>query len=190
MSVAIGAGIAAIIVVHGVSTSSAGVEATAPGTASAQLTALQKVPVDRTPPSDVQAGLAGGSARTDAVRALGTVGGDRTLYAAVRPSGGVCNALAGAKGGVGTTCADTLRNGITISASDDSGWVVYGFAADDVVAVDVIVDGVAQPASMLPDAYALELGTADLGDASALVVHHADGSAETVKSGLQAPPGA
>ena len=33
-------------------------------------------------------------------------------------------------------------------------------------------------------------GDADLTAASALVVHHADGSAETVKSGLQAPPSA
>jgi hypothetical protein len=190
VSVAIGIAIAAVIVIHGVSASSAGVAATAPGTAASQLTALQKVPVDRTAPSDVQAGLAGGSAKTDAVRALGAVGGDLSLYAAVSSSGGACNALASAKGGVGTTCVDRLQNGISISASDSSGWVVYGFAGDDVVAVDVLVDGVAQPATMLPNAYALALGTADLGDASALVVHHADGTAETVKSGLQAPPGA
>ena len=43
---------------------------------------------------------------------------------------------------------------------------------------------------MLPNAYALDLAGADLGAASALVVHHADGTAVTVKSGLQAPPGA
>jgi hypothetical protein len=189
VSIALGVAIAAAIVLHGVSTSSAGIEAAPPGTAAAELTAFQKAPVDRNPPADVQAGLAGGSARTDAVRVLGSVG-DGALYAALRANGGACNALAAAKGGVGATCVDKLQDGISITASNASGWVVYGFAADDVVAVDVVVDGKAQAASMLPNAYALDLGDADLGAASALVVHHADGTAVTVKSGLQAPPGA
>ena len=189
VSVALGAAIAAAIVLHGASTSSAGIDAAPPGTAAAQLTALQGTPIDRTPPADVQAGLAGGSAKVDAVHALGGVG-DGTLYAALRADGGACNALAARKGGVGTTCVEKLQDGITITASNASGWVVYGFAADDVVAVDVVLDGRALAASMLPNAYALDLAAADLAAASALVVHHADGTAVTVKSGLQAPPGA
>jgi hypothetical protein len=189
VSAALGAAIAGAIVLHGVSTSRAGIQAPPPGTAAAQLTALQRAPVDSDPPADVQAGLAGASARVDAVRVLGGVG-DGTLYAALRVNGGACNALAAAKGGVGTTCVDKLQDGITITASNPSGWVVYGFAADDVVAVDVVVDGRALAASMLPNAYALALGGADLAAASALVVHRADGSTVTVKSGLQAPPGA
>jgi hypothetical protein len=189
VSVTLGVVIAAALVVHGISTSSAGVEALPPGSAASQMTSLQNSPIDRNPPSEVQAALAGGSARSDAVHALGSVGkGDLTLYGAVRSNGGVCNALSAASGGVGTTCVDSLNGGISISASNAAGWVVYGFASDDVVAVDVIVTGKPQAATMLANAYALGLGAADLGAAAALVVHHADGTAETVKSGLQAPP--
>ncbi len=190
-SVALGLSLAAVIIIHGVSTSSARVEPAPPGTAAAQLTTLQNVPVDSAAPAAVQAGFADAGARTDAIRLLGSVdGAGRSLYAALRPNGGACNAIAGAKGGVGSTCADTLQDGISIAASDAGGWLVYGFAADDVAAVDVIVGGKPQAAAMLVNAYALDLGGADLAQATALVVHHADGTAVTVKSGLQAPPSA
>ena len=140
----------------------------------------------------MQAGLADGSANADAVHLLGrnVGGGGLSLYAALRSNGGVCNALGADKGGVGTVCVDNLKDGISITASNAGGWLVYGFAADDVVAVDVIVDGTPQPAAMLVNAYAFELGAADLAAATALVVHHADGTSVTVNSGLQAPPSA
>ena len=191
-SVALGAAIAAAIVVNGVSASSAGVAVSRPGTAAAQLSALRQAPVDRTAPAEVQAGLAAGSAGADDVRVLGRAlgGGDLTLYAAARADGGACHALGASKRGVGTVCVDKLQDGISIAASDTSGWLVYGFAADDVRAVDVIVDGDPQPAQMLANAYALDLGARELGAATALVVHHADGTSSTVKSGLQAPPSA
>jgi hypothetical protein len=191
-SVALGIGLAAVVIVHGVSTSSARVDPGPPGTAASQLTALQNTPIDTTAPTSVQVGLADGSANADAVHVLGrNVGGSElSLYAALRSNGGACNALATAKGGVGTVCVDSLKDGISITASDAGGWLVYGFAADDVVAVDVIVAGKPQPAAMLVNAYAFELGAADLAAATALVVHHADGTAATVNSGLQAPPSA
>jgi hypothetical protein len=192
VSTALGVAIAAVIVIHGVSTSSARVEAGPPGTAAAQLTSLQKAPIDRTPPSEVQAGLAAGSAKSDGVRLLGSdVGGTGLdLYAAARSNGGACNALGTDKGGVGTVCVDKLDGGISIAASDAAGWVVYGFAADGVVGVDVIVEGKPQAASMLANAYALNLGKADPAAVTALVVHNADGTSDTVESALQAPPGA
>jgi hypothetical protein len=189
-SVALGLGLAAVIIVHGVSTSSARAEPAPPGTAASQLTAMQRAPIDKAAPSAVQAGLADGSADADAIRLLGSNigGGGLSLYAALRSNGGACNALAAAKGGVGTTCTDTLQDGISIAASDADGWLVYGFAADGVVAVDVVVGGKPQPAVMLANGYAFDLGAADLAEATALVVHHADGTAVTVNSGLQAPP--
>jgi hypothetical protein len=192
VSVALGIGLAAVIIIHGVSTSSARVEPAPAGTAASQLTTLQNLPIDSAAPAAVQAGLADGSARTDAIRLLGSAvdGAGLTLYAALRSNGGACNALAGAKGGVGTTCVDALPDGISIAASDANGWIVYGFAADDVVGVDVILDGKPQQSVMHPNAYTLDLGGADLAQATALVVHHADGTAATVKSGLQAPPSA
>jgi hypothetical protein len=190
-SVALGLGLAAVIIVHGVPTSSARVDPAPPGSAASQLTAMQRAPIDRAAPPAVQAGLADGSANAEAIRLLGsTIGGGRSLYAALRANGGACNALATAKGGAGTVCSDTLQDGISIAASDAGGWLVYGFAADGIVAVDVIVDGKPQPAVMLTNAYALDLGVADLAEATALVVHHADGTAVTVSSGLQAPPAA
>jgi hypothetical protein len=191
-SVALGIGLAAVIIVHGVSTSSARVDPGPPGTAASQLTALQNAPIDATAPSSVQVGLADGSANADAVRMLGrNVGGSGlNLYAALRSNGGACNALGADKGGVGAVCVDSLEDGISITASNAGGWLVYGFAADDVVGVDVIVGGKAQPAAMLVNAYAFELGATGLTAATALVVHHADGTDVTVGSGLQAPPSA
>jgi hypothetical protein len=191
-SVALGIGLAAAIIVHGVSTSSAQVDPGPPGTAASQLTAVQKAPIDSSAPSAIQAGLADGSANADAIHLLGrNVGGSQlSLYAALRSNGGACNALGADNGGVGTVCVDSLKDGISITAADAGGWLVYGFAADDVVAVDVIVGGKPKPAAMLVNAYALELGAAGLAEATALVVHHADGTAVTVNSGLQAPPSA
>ncbi len=106
----------------------------------------------------------------------------------VRSNGGACNALASAKGGVGTTCVDNLPpSGISIAASDAAGWTLYGFAADDVVAVDVFVDGKPQPATLLRNAYVADLGGADLSDATALIVHYADGTTGKVPNDLRAP---
>jgi hypothetical protein len=191
-SVALGAALAAVIVVQGISASAAKLDPGPAGTAAAQLGSLRAAPVAGDAPPAVQAGLADGAADPAGVRLLGrgVAGGSSALYGAVRSNGGACNALGGAKGGVGTVCVDSLQNGISIAASDAGGWLVYGFAADDVVAVDVVVGGKPEPAQMLTNAYALALGARDLGEATALVVHHADGSAESVRSGLQAPPSA
>ena len=68
--------------------------------------------------------------------------------------------------------------------------VLYGFAANDVTGVDVVVDGTPQPATMLPNAYTADLGTHDLSEATSLIVHHADGKTTTVANTLQAPPSA
>ena len=129
-------------------------------------------------------------ARTDAIRLLGRNAGglDLSLYATARANGGACHALSNAKGAVGTTCVETIPpEGITIGASDIDGWTLYGFAADDVVGVDVVIGGKAQPATLLENAYAADLGSADLGDAAVLIVHRADGSATTVPNNLRAP---
>ena len=64
-------------------------------------------------------------------------------------------------------CIETIPpEGITIGASDIDGWTLYGFAADDVVGVDVVIGGKAQPATLLENAYAADLGSADLGEAA------------------------
>ena len=85
-------------------------------------------------------------------------------------------------------CIESIPpEGITIGASDVDGWTLYGFAADDVVGVDVVIGGKAQPATLLENAYAADLGSADLSEAAVLVVHHADGSADTVPNNLRAP---
>ena len=124
VSVALGLGLAAVIIIHGVSTSSARVEPAPPGSAASQLTTMQNLPIDSAAPAAVQAGLADGSARADAIRRLGSIdGAGLSLYAALRSNGGACNALASTKGGVGTTCAETLQDGISIAASDAGGWL-------------------------------------------------------------------
>jgi hypothetical protein len=43
------------------------------------------------------------------------------------------------------------------------------------------------PAAMLANAYVVVLGSRDLSDATALVVHHADGTTVTVSNDLRAP---
>ena len=97
-------------------------------------------------------------------------------------------AMGSAKGGVGTTCVDDLLpSGISLNAADAAGWLLYGFAADGVVAVDVLVAGKTLPATMLPNAYVADLGAFGLSDATLLVVHHADGTADTVANDLRAP---
>jgi hypothetical protein len=192
-SVALGTAIAAALVGLGISSSSAKVDAGPAGDAAARLGVLQRGATMANPPSAVQAGLSGASADTTAVHLLGrNVDGDgNDLYASARSNGGACNALSGVKGAVGTACVDSIPpEGITVSASDAGGWTVYGFAADDVVGVDIVVNGATQQATMLANAYTATLGDNDLGDVSALVVHHADGASTVVHPGLQAPPSA
>lgn len=190
LSIALGLALAAAIASHGISSSAAKPAPGPGGTAAAELGVLRTGPVDRNPPSEVGAGFAGGSADADNVRLLGAnVGGlGLTLYASARSNGGACHALSASKGGVGTVCADDIpESGITVAASDANGWLLYGFAADGVVAVDVVLAGKATPATMLANAYLAALGTPDLGEATALIVHHADGTAVSVPIGLKAP---
>jgi hypothetical protein len=189
-SVALGAAIAtAIATTHG-SASAARVDPAPPGSAASQLSVLRTAPVDRTAPSGVQAGFAGASADADAVRLLGRNAGGLglSLYAAARVNGGACNALTNAKGAAGTMCFETIPpEGITVGASDIDGWTLYGFAADDVDSVEVVLGGKPQPATMLANGYAADLGQADLSDASVLIVHHSDGTVDMVPNTLRAP---
>ena len=189
-SVALGAAIAAgIATTHG-SASAARVDPAPPGTAAEQLSVLRTAPVDRTAPSGVQAGLASASADADGVRLLGHDAGGLglSLYAAARDNGGACHALSNAKGAAGTMCFETIPpEGITVGASDIDGWTLYGFAADDVVSVEVVLGGKPQPATMLKNGYAADLGLADLSEASVLIVHHADGRVDSVPNTLRAP---
>ena len=189
-SVALGAALAAAIVSFGISTSGADVRSSDPGSAAAQLGVLQNGPIVKSPPSDVAAGLGGASADTAAVRLLGAdaAGSGLDLYASARSNGGACNALSDPKGGVGTQCLDDLpASGISLQAADATGWTLYGFAADGVVGVDVVLAGKIQPAAMLSNAYVADLGAADIGDAKALIVHYADGTSDTVPNDLRAP---
>lgn len=191
VSVAIGTLIAVALITHGIANSHAGVQSGPPGDAAAQLSVLQDGAVDPNAPSAVESGLGNASANPDAVHQLdGSGNGDDVdVYAAPRSNGGACNAVTDASGAVGTTCVDNIPpTGITVSASDSGGWVLYGFAANDVTGVDVVVDGTPQPAKMLPNAYTADLGTHDLSEATSLIVHHADGSTDTVSNTLQAPP--
>ena len=189
-SVAVGAAIAVAIASHG-SASAARVDpAPTPGTAAAQLGVLQTGPVEASPPSEVAVGFDGASAQIDGVRLLGQNAGGSglSLYAAARANGGACNSLTSAKGMAGTICVQNIPpEGVTLGASDMGGWTLYGFAADDVVAVDVVISGKPQPAALLKNAYAADLGTANLSDATALLVHHADGTVDTVPNTLRAP---
>jgi hypothetical protein len=189
-SLALGGALAAAIVSFGVSTSGAVVRGTGPGDASAQLGSLRTAPVVANPPADVSAGLGSGSADTVAVRLLGANAGGSglDLYASARSNGGACNALSSPKGGVGTQCVDDLpASGISLEAADAAGWTLYGFAADKVVGVDVVLDGKAQPATMLRNAYAVDLGAGALSDVKALIVHYADGTTASVANDLRAP---
>ena len=187
--VALGGALALAIVSFGVSTSGAVVQPGAPGTASSQLGALRAGPVAKGAPTDVSAGLGTGSADPASARLLGSNAGGSglDLYAAGRSNGGACNALTSAKGGVSTQCVDDLPpSGISLQASDATGWTLYGFAADNVVGVDVVLNGEAQPATMLRNAYVADLGASALGDASALIVHYADGTTAKVANDLRA----
>jgi hypothetical protein len=189
-SVALGTALAAAIASHGVSSSAAGVAPGTPGTAAAELSVLRTGPVERNPPPGVGSGFAGGSADADDVRLLGAnVGGlGLNLYASARDNGGACHALSASKGGVGTTCVDSIpAGGITLGASNANGWLLYGFAADGVVAVDVVLDGKPTPATMVANAYLAELGSNDLSAVTELLVHHADGTAVAVSNDLRAP---
>jgi hypothetical protein len=188
-SVALGGAIAFAIATHG-SASAARVESVPPGSAAAQLDVLKTGPVESNPPSGVSAGFDGASADIGAIRLLGNNAGGRglTLYGTARANGGACNALINAKDAVGTVCVSNIpAEGITLSASDVDGWVVYGFAADDVTGVDVVLAGKAQPAQLLHNAYAADLGNGTLSDATELLVHHSDGSTDAVKNTLRAP---
>jgi hypothetical protein len=189
-SVALGAAVAFAIASHGSSASAAKVDPAPTGTAAAQLSVLQRGPITPNPPPSVSAGLGSGSADTSAVHLLGANvdGLGLSVYAAVRANGGACAALDSAKGGVGTTCVDDLMpSGISLNGADAAGWLLYGFARDDVVGVDVLVAGKALPATMLPNAWVADLGSVALGDAKLLVVHHADGTADVVANDLRAP---
>ena len=193
VSARLGLGLAAVIIVHGVSTSSARVEPAPPGTAASQLTALQtRARSTRPPLRRYRRGSPTARPDADAIHLLGSDigGGGLSLYAARALERRCLQRPRGRQGRCRHHCADTLEDGISIAASDAAGWLVYGFAADGVVAVDVVVDGKPQPAAMLPNAYALGLGAAELGEATAFVVHHADGTVVTVSRGLQAPPSA
>jgi hypothetical protein len=189
-SVALGGALAALIVSFGVPASGADVRTNDPGSAAAQLGVLQNGPVAKSAPADVSAGLSSASANTAAVRLLGADadGSGLDLYASGRSNGGACNALSSPKGGVGTQCVDDLpAGGVTIEASDATGWTVYGFAADNVVGVDVLLAGKAEPATMLRNAYVADLGAGSLNDVTAVIVHYADGTTGTVPNDLRAP---
>jgi hypothetical protein len=188
--VALGAVIAAAIATYGSSASAAKGDLAPTGTAASQLSVLRDGPVAQSPPADISAGLDSGKADTTAVRLLGSnvdgLGVD--LYASARPNGGACNALSSPKGGVATTCVDDLpASGISVNATDSAGWLLFGFAADGVVGVDVVVGDKALPATMLRNAYVANLGALDPGKATALVVHRADGTSVTVVNDLRAP---
>ncbi len=189
-SVAVGVAVALAIATHG-SASAARVDPVPPaGSAAAQLGVLTSGPFDASPPSEVAVGLDGASALTGGVRVLGrnADGSGLSLYASARANGGACNALTDAKGTAGTMCVQNLPpEGITIGASDQSGWTLYGFAANDVVGVDVVVNGKVQPAALLKNAYVADLGAADLSAATTLLVHHADGTVDKVANNLRAP---
>jgi hypothetical protein len=188
-SVALGGAIAFAIATHG-SASAARVESVPPGSAASQLDVLRTGPIVGNPPSGVSAGFDGASADIGAVRLLGRNAGGSglSLYGTARANGGACNALINPKEAVGTVCvADIPAEGITLSASDVDGWVIYGFAADDVTGVDVVVGGKPVPAQLLRNAYAADLGAGSLNDATELLVHHSDGSTDAVKNSLRAP---
>ena len=188
--VALGAAIAAAIATSGSSASAAKADPAPAGTAASQLSVLRDGPVVQSPPAAVSAGLDSGKADTTAVRLLGSNvdGLGLDLYASARANGGACNALASAKGSVATTCVDDLpASGISLNATDVAGWLLFGFAADGVVGVDVVVGGKAVPATMLRNAYLANLGALDLSNATALLVHRADGTTVTVDNDLRAP---
>lgn len=189
-AVALGAAIAAAIASSGSSASAAKADPAPTGTAASQLSVLRNGPVAQNPPAGISAGLESGKADTTAVRLLGSnvdgLGVD--LYASARPNGGACNALGSAKGPVATTCVDDLpASGISLNAVDAAGWLLFGFAADGVVGVDIVVGGKAVPATMLPNAYVADLGALDISSATALLVHRADGTTVTVVNDLRAP---
>jgi hypothetical protein len=189
-SVAIGAAIAVGIASSHGSASAARVDPAPPGSAASQLGVLRTDPVDGSAPSGVAAGFDGASANPDAIRLLGHNAGGLglSLYASARANGGACNALSNAKGAAGTMCFESIPpEGITVGASDVDGWTLYGFAADDVVGVDVVIGGKPQPATMLKNGYAADLGSAGLGDVSVIIVHHAGGAVDTVPNTLRAP---
>ena len=68
-----------------------------------------------------------------------------------------------------------------------TGWTLYGFAADNVVGVDVVLNGKAQPATMLPNAYLADLGGRKPERRNGALVHYADGTTGKVPNDLRAP---
>jgi hypothetical protein len=189
-SIALGAAVAAAIASHGSAAAAKVDPGPVPGSAAASLSVLRTGPAVAAPPSEVAVGFDGASAQIDGVRLLGRDAGGTglSLYATARAGGGACTALASGKGAAGTMCVQNIPpEGVTLGASDAAGWTLYGFAADDVVAVDVVIDGKPQAATLLRNAYVAHLGTASLEEATALVVHHSDGSVDTVANNLRAP---
>ena len=91
--------------------SGAEVQASAPGSAAAQLGVLQER-TDREEPAGGRRRRTGrrlgGCGRRRACSAPTSAGRGSSLYAAARSNGGACNALSNAKGGVGTQCVDDL----------------------------------------------------------------------------------
>ena len=160
-SVALGLAIAAVIASSHGSASAARADPAPPGTAASELDVLLTAPIDETAPSGVEAGFAGASADADGIRLLGHNAG-RSRPHALRLGARQRRRLQRPQQREGGGRHDVLETlppeGITVSASDIDGWTLYGFAANDVVGVDVVLGGKPQPATMLKNGYAAASG--------------------------------
>ena len=106
------------------------------------------------------------------------------IYAVPTTNGWVCTLTYQLPdGGGGSGCEHGLYRGVTIDiGGDDDTAHVAGLRADDVTAVDVVVDGESRPARLDRNAFLLELPMADLcrgNGLERLLIHRAGGKTAT-----------
>lgn len=115
-----------------------------------------------------------------AVDGVGTA--NRTVYMVRTTNGRVCAGLTGFSAGCLEGLPDTLPVTAVSADPDANGTgeapLVWGIAKDDVVAVDVVVNGKAQPALLARNAYFFQLADAALPDRAieGLIVRLSNGS--------------
>ena len=143
-----------------------------PADRAAEATAAARRTLDSLPPLDP------GSVRL-ALRGFGTE--DRSAFVARGRDGRICSGLTEFTSG----CLDGLPQDMPVDVTyggetATSGPIVWGAARDDVVAVDVVVNGVPQAATMGENVYAYEAPAGvDVGALGVLKVHLVGGRVVT-----------
>jgi len=141
--------------------------------ATAEQKAFQSEIGDLTLPSNAPPEWATGNLVPSQARALMTDVGSMhgTIYAIPTSKGRVCSGLSGYSSG----CTDGFRDILGDITTTFGSGVVWGLAPNQVVAIDVVVDGVSHSARLENNAYFFEGG-----NPQQLIVYFKDGTRKTV----------